>query len=224
MIYKKWKLEIPDYITHIKLSEQRRAKYYTISEEEKIPKKYKKDGVHYKNGKAVCTETGINIIKNVKTAGTPKLWKINAQDLYSGNLHPQSRSKVMKEFHKYFGDILTNNLVKSLKNSKIEVKKDQRLAFYYTFEGKLENNKSDINNKSYLYDKAFTDTMTEKSLTNDKQKDVIKLGIIKDDSLEYIYSNHFEFFEKDNEKLIIHIYLCDKNFSVPDLLNKTYNL
>jgi hypothetical protein len=66
--------------------------------------------------------------------------------------------------------------------------------------------------------------MTEKSLTNDKQKDVVKLGIIKDDSLEYIYSNHFEFFEKENEKLIINIYLCDKNFSVPDLLNKTYNL
>jgi hypothetical protein len=130
----------------------------------------------------------------------------------------------MKEFHKYFGDILTNNLIKSLKNNKIEIKTNQRLAFYYTFEGKLENNKSDINNKSYLYDKAFTDTMTEKSLTNDKQKDVVKLGIIKDDSLEYIYSNHFEFFEKENEKLIINIYLCDKNFSVPDLLNKTYNL
>jgi hypothetical protein len=111
-----------------------------------------------------------------------------------------------------------------LKNNKIEIKEDQRLAFYYTFEGKLENNKSDINNKSYLYDKAFTDTMTEKSSTNHKQRDVVKLGIIKDDSLEYIYSNHFEFFEKDNEKLIINIYLCDKNFSVPDLLNKTFKL
>ena len=45
MIHKKYTIEIPNYITHIKLSESRRAKYYTVTEEDRIPNKYKKLGI-----------------------------------------------------------------------------------------------------------------------------------------------------------------------------------
>ena len=141
MIHKKYTIEIPNYITHIKLSESRRAKYYTVTEEDRIPKKYKKLGISYdKKGIALDNE-GEKIIKNTRVAGTPKLWKINSQDLYSGNLHHHSRAKIMVELHKYFVDVVTKNLLKSLKDNKIVLEEGQKLAFYYTFEGSLDKNK-----------------------------------------------------------------------------------
>lgn len=224
MIHKKYTIEIPNYITHIKLSESRRAKYYTVTEEERIPKKYKKLGISYdKKGIALDNE-GEKIIKNTRVAGTPKLWKINSQDLYSGNLHHHSRAKIMVELHKYFVDIVTKNLLKSLKDNKIVLEEGQKLAFYYTFEGSLDKNKSDLGNKSYLYDKAFQDTITQRDLSNTKQENVHKIPIIEDDSLGYVYNINFNFIEKEEEKLIINIYICDKDFNIIDLIDKHFKL
>lgn len=224
MIYKKYTIEIPDYITHIKLSESRRAKYYTITEEDRIPKKYKKLGISYdKKGIALDSE-GEKIVKNTRVAGTPKLWKINSQDLYSGNLHHHSRAKIMVELHKYFVDVVTKNLLKSLKANKIELEEGQKLAFYYIFEGSLKKNTGDLENKSYLYNKTFLDTITTNELTLTKEKNRYKMGIIPDDSLGYVYNINFNFIEKEEEKLIINIYICDKDFNITDLIDKHFKL
>lgn len=224
MIHKKYTIEIPNYITHIKLSESRRAKYYTVTEEDRIPKKYKKLGISYDKKGIALDNVGEKIVKNTRVAGTPKLWKINSQDLYSGNLHHHSRAKIMVELHKYFVDVVTKNLFKSLKDNKIVLEEGQKLAFYYTFEGSLDKNKSDLGNKSYLYDKAFQDTITQRDLFNTKQENVHKIPIIEDDSLGYVYNINFNFIEKEEEKLIINIYICDKDFNITDLIDKHFKL
>lgn len=224
MIYKKYTIEIPNYITHIELSKARRPKYYNVTEEDKIPKKHKKLGITYDKKGIALDSNGEKIVKNTRVAGTPKLWKINSQDLYSGNLHHHSRAKIMVELHKYFVDVITKNLLKSLKDNKIELEEGQKLAFYYTFEGSLSKNKSDLGNKAYLYDKAFQDTITQRDLSNTKQQNVHKIPIIQDDSLGYVYNINFNFIEKEEEKLIINIYICDKEFNITDLIDKTFKL
>lgn len=224
MIYKKYTIEIPDYITHIELSKSRRAKYYTITEEDKIPKKYKKLGISYDKKGIALDNVGDKIVKNTRVAGTPKLWKINSQDLYSGNLHHHSRAKIMVELHKYFVDVVTKNLLKSLKDNKIALEEDQKLAFYYTFEGSLKKNTGDLENKSYLYNKTFLDTITTNELTLTKEENRYKMGIIPDDSLGYVYNINFNFIEKEEEKLIINIYICDKDFNITDLIDKHFKL
>jgi hypothetical protein len=119
---------------------------------------------------------------------------------------------------------VTKNLLKSLKDNKIELEEGQKLAFYYTFEGSLSKNKSDLGNKAYLYDKAFQDTITQRDLSNTKQQNVHKIPIIQDDSLGYVYNINFNFIEKEEEKLIINIYICDKEFNITDLIDKTFKL
>ena len=224
MIHKKYTIEIPDYITHIELSKSRRAKYYTITEENRIPKKYKKLGISYDKKGIALDSVGDKIVKNTRVAGTPKLWKINSQDLYSGNLHHHSRAKIMVELHKYFVDVVTKNLLKSLKDNKITLEEDQKLAFYYTFEGSLKKNTGDLENKSYLYNKTFLDTITTNELTLTKEENRHKMGIIPDDSLGYVYNINFNFIEKEEEKLIINIYICDKDFNITDLIDKHFKL
>ena len=88
----------------------------------------------------------------------------------------------------------------------------------------LDKNKSDLGNKSYLYDKAFQDTITQRDLSNTKQQNVHKIPIIEDDSLGYVYNINFNFIEKEEEKLIINIYICDKDFNITDLIDKHFKL
>ncbi len=217
MILKKWKIEIPDYIKSIQLSKGRRAKYYTV--QEKIPKKYSV----YKFNKEgyLIDEKGTKIVKNTKTAGTPKYWKINSQAIWSGNLHQFSRAKVSKELHEYFASHITNSLIKNQKLTKIEVKEDERLMFLFTFYGNEEINKSDLDNKAYIYVKTGIDTFTTPNLNNINQKGVVKLSLIEDDSLRYINCLGYNFIQDNFEKLEINIYLCTKDFNINNLLENS---
>ena len=213
MILKKWTIDIPDYIKSIQLSKERRTKYYTIKE--KIPKKY--NNYKFKNVYLV-DENGNKIVKNVKTAGTPKFWKINSQAIWSGNLHQFSRAKVSKELHSYFAEHITNSLIKNQKLTKIDVKENERLMFFFTFYGNEEINKSDLDNKAYIYVKTGIDTFTTPNSTNINQKDVIKLSLIEDDSLTFINCIGYNFIQSNFEKLEINIYLCTKDFNINNLL------
>lgn len=48
------------------------------------------------------------VIANPKVASTPRLYTINGQDFYSGNLQPIVRAKVVSEIKKFFVDSLVN--------------------------------------------------------------------------------------------------------------------
>lgn len=223
MIYKKWKVEIKDYITHVKLSNSRRTVYYKKGD--KIPKKYQKDLDFDKKGIAINKTTKEKIVKNTKTAGTPKLWKINFNQIYSGNLHQHSRAKVVKELHEYFCDEFLKTFEKDYK---IRVSEDKRLLFTYTFYGKVGFNENgidtegtaDLSNLSYLYVKSCEDSLTEYSKNNPDSRNNRKLELIKDDTLRYITNIFLNFVEANERKLEICIYLIPKNFNINELLDK----
>lgn len=152
------KIEVPDYITHIVLSKARRKKYYT--RQDKIPKKYAKYAFSPKG--ILVGPDGTEIVKNVRTAGTPRLKKINGQDLYKGMLHHHTRSKLIHTMKDYFRDKLS--AIKPVKNFPIEVAMEM-----YTYRTEL----SDIDNASWVYFKVILDVLQD-------------LQVIPEDSVDYV--------------------------------------
>ena len=92
------KIELPEYILRVKISEKRRTKYYTTKS--KIPKKYSK----YKfDRKGILVDPlGNKIISNPRAQGTPSWTKISGQAFYSGFGHSSLRAKIVKEMKIYF--------------------------------------------------------------------------------------------------------------------------
>jgi len=95
-------VEIPNYITHVKLSNRRRAKYYTTKS--KIPKKYKNYKFNTEN--FLIDKLGNKIISNPKVVGTPNMKKINGQDFYRGGNNPIIRSKIVLKMKSFWTDKL----------------------------------------------------------------------------------------------------------------------
>lgn len=216
-IHQKWKVIIPDYVTHITLSQKRRAKYYTVENQDEIPKKYLKQGICFVDNIATLCDTKEKIVKNSKSAGKPRYWKINGQDLWSGNLHPHVRSKVNKELHEYFGKIIDEQIVSNGFNF-IEVSEDKRLFFVYTFKINIKGSQ-DIDNMN-VYVKTFSDTLT--SYNNPNQKEIVKKGIIQDDSPRYVKGYCGQILQHDEltHSLEIDFYLTDKDFDLTKVLDK----
>lgn len=90
---------IPQYLTHVQLTKGRRPKYYTKGSH--IPKKYQK----YKEYDAKGRLLGLDkkpIIANPASVNKPRIKKINGQELYSGNMPPHLRSKIVGVMKDHF--------------------------------------------------------------------------------------------------------------------------
>ena len=95
---------IPHYIHEVAISKQRRAQYYYYGD--LIPKKYQTDDGRYKiipnkNGVLTDLTTMEKIVKNTKSVGKPRYWRIAGNDILSG-IDYNLRSKVFKEVKRYF--------------------------------------------------------------------------------------------------------------------------
>jgi len=109
-------LTIPEYITHVQLSKARKAKYWRRKDESKLPKKYmdRKKYKWNKEGYLVLFPGGQKVIANPKSAGTPRYLKINGQSIYSGNMRPMVRAKVVnaiKDFFRTYTDTIPKQQV-----------------------------------------------------------------------------------------------------------------
>lgn len=196
-----WKVIIPDYLTHIQLSQARRAKYYTKDDLfiEAIPKKYMKDGIEFdKKGRAINAKTKEVLVKNSRSAGTPRFWKINGQDLWSGNLHHSTRSKLNEQLHKHFAKFIIEQIQVEQRTSFIPLKENERLFVSFLFKGKVEQSQ-DIDNLAIIYVKTFVDTLTQYS--NKNQSNIQKIGLIPDDNVKYIRGIKYEFEECEERSL-----------------------
>jgi len=149
-----FEVNIPDYITHVQLSEHRRTKYY--GKEDKIPVKHNSN-VFDKKGRLLGPD-GNPVVKNPRVAGTPSWKKINGQEFYKGTSNPIIRSKVigaMKDFFRpYFNDIPP-------------LQADQMPV---TVELELHDNpvdEFDIDNLAWVYTKVILDVMAEKKIIPD---------------------------------------------------------
>ncbi len=113
-------------------------------------------------------------ILNPKSAGTPRLWKINGQDLYSGNMHPMMRKKAAGWAHSYLRPYL-----KSI--PKITLLEGQFLSIQLTIYDVIVKANWDVSNK-WPWIKWFEDTLVE-------------LGKIPDDCILYV---------RDSGRIIFH--------------------
>jgi hypothetical protein len=200
-----WRVIIKDYLTHVELSKARRAKYYNATDfqNDTIPKKYLKDGIEFdKKGRACNAKTKEVIVRNTRTAGTPRYWKINGQDLWSGNLHHATRSKMNEQLHKHFSKAIIEQIQVEQKTSVIPLKPNERVFISFLFKGKVEQSQ-DIDNLAIIYVKTFVDTMTQYS--NKNQSGIQKLGLIPDDNVKYVRGISYEFEESSERQLEITI-------------------
>ena len=124
-------IEIPQYMEHIVLSKQRRAKY-------------KKDS------------NGETVIANPRSVGTEKRWKINGQAIYSG-MNPNMRAKVIKEMKKYLYPYLRP--IREINNYPISLELTiYQTPGVFNKQGELVKS-WDLGNQEFIWMKCFEDAL-----------------------------------------------------------------
>jgi hypothetical protein len=175
---------LDNYLEYITLSNKRRPIFYKRGVP--IPKKYKKEDYGFnKEGILINKESSEKVIKNVRSAGTPKLKKISGQDIWVG-LPFHLRTKIAREVKLYFLNEL-NDL------QKIDPKLFP-IGVDMTFVKSIDKNNWDIDNLALIYRKVLLDCL--------------KLIVGADDSSEFIQEIPTRFIptEDGRRQLIITIY------------------
>jgi hypothetical protein len=177
------KIELPEYILRVKISEKRRTKYYTTKS--KIPKKYSK----YKfDRKGILVDPlGNKIISNPRAQGTPSWTKISGQAFYSGFGHSSLRAKIVKEMKIYF--------IKALKEFKPIDINQFPIQIHWDLYQTIGAANWDLDNL-WIYNKCFQDALVE-------------AGIIPEDNITYITKSAApEFYpveSEDDRKMVFKI-------------------
>ena len=169
---------IDEYITHVELSKSRKAKYY--KKNGKIPKKYSKFKSYDIKGRLLGAD-GEPVIANPASVNTPRLLKINGQSLYSGNMNPMVRSKVVNVIKSFMTDCLPD-----IEPLAVPIRVESDL--YAPLQGK----NWDLDNQ-WIYHKCFLDAVVAK-------------GIIPDDNIMFVtQAPAFRFFpveHKEDRKIV----------------------
>lgn len=181
------RVEIPDYIEKIQLSKSRRPKYYQRGNN--IPKKYRDERFFNFNGKGVLVnvQTEERIIANPIAAGTPKVKRINGQDIWSGMDH-HLRSKIARELKAYFKDKYKKLKVPYLRRNMYPI------GVCMDFYKPLGQADWDIDNHALIYRKCSLDALK---------------GYIEDDSVLYLREIPTRYYPIDvgeTTKLVLTIY------------------
>lgn len=165
-----------NFSEYIKVSDKIRPQYYKQGNT-RIPKMYQKANYIFRERKLFDTTTNLFVLANRNKVGKPKLYKVNGQDLYNGRMHHSSRAKVVSELHNYFAPYVAQLPVYT--KYPIEI----RMEFRVKDEGKH----SIDNDNKWLWQKAFTDTLTQEER-------------IIDDSPRYVCSHTLrtELIDKEN--------------------------
>lgn len=185
-------IQISNYTEYVKLSNSRRIKPY-VQGKCRVPKKYSGADYHWiKKGKLFVlarVSDGIVLTSNPLAAGTPKMKKVNGQDIYNGNVSRQARASLVKALHNFFIPYISQlEPIKDIEQFPLTLE----LLFYIYDKGK---NNIDNDNK-WIYRKCIQDTLVE-------------CGVLGDDNPQYISRNEEETIlipDNQEQKLIINIY------------------
>ena len=161
---------VPQWQNSYQFSASTKVKYWEWKDLEKLPKKYK-DLVdrHPKlvGKKAYCARPdGELFVKNPLKAGTPNLWILNGQALYSAVLNWRQRKSVAEYFHAYFTTYIKVQL------SPIILNEGEYLSISCDIYEVQRGNMPDVSNM-WLLEKFFEDALQE-------------CGIIPDDGPKYV--------------------------------------
>ncbi len=150
---------IPQYLTHVQLTKGRRPKYYTKGG--KIPKKYQQLKEFDVKGRLLGVDKK-PLIANSASVNKPRIKKINGQELYSGNMPPHLRSKIV--------GVMKDHFIEHLKHCKPVLEFPIAItAELHTVPGILN---WDLDNQ-WIYHKCFQDAL-------------VSAQIIPDDNIFYI--------------------------------------
>lgn len=211
---------IRDYPTEIKVSESRRANYWSKSDYDKalVPKKYRDLTQFGFDSDQIMIElkTGEKVIKNVKTVGKPRMLTINAQKIYVG-IHHSVRSKIVNELHSIFNKEFKNQLPAKIDTT------DKKILISLHFHDKYTTKLPDLDNLANLFVKCGIDCLTTVNNPNQvKTAATHKLGILPDDKIIFIPHIVMEFTEIEDlkdRKLLFTLYEVTNDFSVQELLD-----
>lgn len=180
------RIVIPDYPDKVLIAKARRPKYYLSMESKltgirEIPKSFQNPDKYEFNERGILIKksTGEPQLANPQTAGKPRYWVVNFQDIWNGNMAKQDRAMKVDR-------------LKSIIRPYI-----QELEPITTFPIGLELyifNTScpvDISNKGVIYTKIIEDLLVN---TNKDKPD--NKNIIPDDSVEYIVDSGRTVFKK----------------------------
>jgi len=171
-------IEIPEYITHVTLSKSRRPKYYKKGQ--KIPKKYAKFKTYDLKGRLLGAD-GHPLVANAGVVNKPREQKINGQQLYSGNMNPMMRSKVVSLIKEFFQPFTAN-----LDSVAVPVRIEADL--YCPMAAK----NWDLDNQ-WIYHKCFLDSL-------------VKNGVLPDDNIMFVTQapgfRYFPVDHKEDRKLV----------------------
>lgn len=183
-------IEIPEYITHVELSKTRKARYYRKGQ--KLPKKYAKFKKYDLKGR-LLGEDGAPIIANAGVVNKPRELKINGQSLYSGNMNPMVRSKVVNMIKKFFEPFTNVEPVPF----PVRIEADLYCP--------LASKNWDLDNQ-WIYHKCFLDSL-------------VRNGVLPDDNVMFVTQapgfRYFPVDHREDRKLVYRLIPEDR----PEILN-----
>lgn len=185
---------IPDYPDKVLTAKARRAiPYISATSKAKgnrdIPRSfYNPDKYHFNDiGILISKKTGEPQLANPQTAGKPRYWVVNFQDIWNQKLAMQSRATVIDKLKDVLRPYI--RLVQPIRVFPIEIS----ITLYDT------ECPVDISNRGAIYTKVIEDLL-------------VKEGIIPDDNVQYINcSGRTKFIpvEKDKKRMEIRITKSD---------------
>jgi hypothetical protein len=172
------KFEIP-FIAKVKVSEKRNKKYFEFKANIKLPAKYsdKKRFIWKRNDKKKVLlfdkETNTYVVKNIKSFDKPRYFRINGQDIYSGNIHAQSRATLVTKLHEWFKEVLLEHdeqLLYFFGCLELGSKIRYELEFHKIYK---EEQSMDVDNH-WIYEKCFQDVLVDLKYLQDDNPQYIK--------------------------------------------------
>ncbi len=169
-----------DYPSSIVITKARAVKYYN-EKDKKLPPSISLRYPDRDQYGWLLDSDGNKVIKNKKSAGTPRKWVVNLQDLYSGKMGHFQRSNYVKKLKEVLNPFV----------SKIKPLRDY--CIYVAIELHDTTCSVDIDNKGALYNKCILDLLTAN-------------GIIIDDSIDFVKGVSTIFIQSKQKDLKIKIY------------------
>lgn len=190
------KVTIPDYPDKIMTAKARRPIYYISSSSNvkgrtNIPKSFlNKLKYDFDNrGVLINLKTGLPQLANPQTAGKPRYWVVNFQDIWNQNLTKQDRAMKIDKLKSFLRPYIQS--ISPITQFPVEI----GIMMYDT------QCPVDVSNRGAIYTKVIEDLL-------------VKEGKLPDDSIDYVNAGRVKFIsisDVKDKKMIIKISKSDNN-------------
>lgn len=193
------RIYIPDYPDKVLISKARRPVYYVSKDAQvkgktEIPKSFHDRKKYYfdERGILVDRDSGKPKLANSKTAGQPRYWVVNFQQIWNGSIAKHGRSSRVDKLKEALQPYLTKKDIVPITQWEYPVAIE---IFIYDTEFPV-----DVSNRGVLYIKVIEDLLVTE-------------GILKDDSAEYVNDSgrvkYIRIGDKKDKKMVINILSSD---------------